>query len=200
MRIIGLTGGIASGKSTASAMLAQMGASIIDADALARQAVEPGSPALAEISRRFPGTVGPDGRLDRAKLANRIFGQERERLALNAIVHPRVHEAFLKRAGELAKQGVEVTLYDAALLFENDLDQIMDGVILIAAPREVQISRLMERNGLTEREAEERIAAQMPLEEKARRATWVVDNSGDLAATRVRLAKIWDEIRQHHEL
>ena len=196
MRIIGLTGGIASGKSTASAMLAQMGATVIDADALAREVVEPGSPALAEISQRFPGTVGPDGRLDRAKLGDRIFGQKRERTALNAIVHPRVHEAFLKRAGELAKQGVEVILYDAALLFENDLDQIMDGVILIAVPPEVQISRLMDRNGLTQREAEDRIAAQMPLDEKARRARWVVDNSGDLAATRARLTKIWDEIRR----
>jgi len=196
MRIIGLTGGIASGKSTASAMLAQMGATVIDADALAREVVEPGSPALAEISRRFPGTVDADGRLDRAKLADRIFGQERERTALNAIVHPRVHEAFLKRAGELAKQGLQVILYAAALLFENDLDQIMDGVILIAVPPEVQISRLMERNGLTQREAEDRIAAQMPLEEKARRARWVVNNSGDLSATRARLTKIWDEIRR----
>ena len=196
MRIIGLTGGIASGKSTATAMLAQMGATVIDADALAREVVEPGSPALAEIGRRFPGTVGADGRLDRSKLADRIFGQEHERRALNAIVHPRVHEAFLKRADELAKQGIEVILYDAALLFENDLDQILDGVILIAVPPEVQISRLQERNGLTRREAEERIAAQMPLEQKARRATWVVDNAGSLAATRARLAKIWDEIRQ----
>ena len=196
MRIIGLTGGIASGKSTASAMFAQMGATVIDADALAREVVEPGSPALAEINRRFPGTVGPDGHLDRAKLAARIFGDERERIALNAIVHPRVHQAFLKRANELAERGVEVILYDAALLFENDLDQILDGVILVAVPPEVQISRLMERNGLTRREAEERIAAQMPLEQKARRATWVVDNAGDLTATRARLASIWDEIRQ----
>ena len=196
MRIIGLTGGIASGKSTASAMFAQMGATVIDADALAREVVEPGSPALAEINRRFPGTVGPDGHLDRAELAARIFGDERERIALNAIVHPRVHQAFLKRANELAERGVEVILYDAALLFENDLDQVLDGVILIAAPPEVQISRLVERNGLTRREAEERIAAQMPLQEKARRATWVVDNSGDLTGTRARLAKIWDEIRR----
>src|SRR5262249_17870678 len=122
MRIIGLTGGIASGKSTASAMLTQMGATVIDADALAREVVEPGSPALEEIGRRFPGTVGPDGRLDRAKLAARIFDQEPERKALNGIVHPRVHQAFLKRAKALAKQGLEVILYDAALLFENDLD------------------------------------------------------------------------------
>ncbi len=199
MRTIGLTGGIASGKSTVSQMLSEMGAQVIDADALAREVVEPGTPALKEISRRFPGVVDADGRLDRAKLADRIFGQEQERLALNAIVHPRVQEAYLNKAHALAKQGTEVIIYDAALLLENGLDRKMDGVILVTVPREVQISRLIARNGLTgltRGEAEARIASQMPLKEKAKRATWLVDNSGDLAATRARIAAIWDEIRR----
>jgi dephospho-CoA kinase len=196
MRTIGLTGGIASGKSTVSKMLSELGAHVIDADALAREVVEPGTPALKEIARRFPGVVGADGRLDRAQLADRIFGQEQERLALNAIVHPRVQEAYLNKAQALAKQGTEVIIYDAALLLENGLDRKMDGVILVTVPREVQISRLIARNGLTRDEAEARIASQMPLEEKAKRATWLVDNSGDLAATRARIAAIWNEIRQ----
>jgi dephospho-CoA kinase len=196
MRTIGLTGGIASGKSTVSKMLSEMGAQVIDADALAREVVEPGTAALKEISRRFPGVVGADGRLDRAQLADRIFGQEQERLALNAIVHPRVQEAYLNKAHALAKQGTEVIIYDAALLLENGLDRKMDGVILVTVPREVQISRLIARNGLTRGEAEARIASQMPLEEKAKRATWLVDNSGDPAATRARIAAIWDEIRR----
>ena len=196
MRTIGLTGGIASGKSTVSRMLSEMGAPVIDADALAREVVEPGTPALKEISRRFPGVVGADGRLDRAKLADRIFGQEQERLALNAIVHPRVQEAYLNKAHALAKQGTEVIIYDAALLLENGLDRKMDGVILVTVPPEIQISRLIARNGLTRGEAEARIASQMPLKEKAKRATWLVDNSGDLAATRARIAAIWDEIRR----
>jgi dephospho-CoA kinase len=196
MRTIGLTGGIASGKSTVSKMLSEMGAQVIDADALAREVVEPGTAALKEISRRFPGVVGADGRLDRAQLADRIFGQEQERLALNAIVHPRVQEAYSNKAHALAKQGTEVIIYDAALLLENGLDRKMDGVILVTVPREVQISRLIARNGLTRGEAEARIASQMPLEEKAKRATWLVDNSGDPAATRARIAAIWDEIRR----
>jgi dephospho-CoA kinase len=158
--------------------------------------VEPGTAALKEISRRFPGVVGADGRLDRAQLADRIFGQEQERLALNAIVHPRVQEAYSNKAHALAKQGTEVIIYDAALLLENGLDRKMDGVILVTVPREVQISRLIARNGLTRGEAEARIASQMPLEEKAKRATWLVDNSGDPAATRARIAAIWDEIRR----
>jgi dephospho-CoA kinase len=196
MRTIGLTGGIASGKSTVSKMLSEMGAQVIDADALAREVVEPGTAALKEISRRFPGVVGADGRLDRAQLADRIFGQEQERLALNAIVHPRVQEAYSNKAHALAKQGTEVIIYDAALLLENGLDRKMDGVILVTVPREVQISRLIARNGLTRGEAEARIASQMPLEEKAKRATWLVDNSGDPAATRARIAAIWDKIRR----
>jgi dephospho-CoA kinase len=196
MRTIGLTGGIASGKSTVSQMLRELGAHVIDADALAREVVEPGTPALKEISRRFPGVVGADGRLDRAQLADRIFGQEQERLALNAIVHPRVQEAYLNKAQALAKQGTKVIIYDAALLLENGLDRKMDGVILVTVPREIQISRLIARNGLTRGEAEARIASQMPLEEKAKRATWLVDNSGDLAATRARVTAIWDEIRR----
>ena len=196
MRTIGLTGGIASGKSTVSKMLSEMGAPVIDADALAREVVEPGTAALKEISRRFPGVVGADGRLDRAQLADRIFGQEQERIALNAIVHPRVQEAYLNKAHALAKQGTEVIIYDAALLLENGLDRKMDGVIMVTVPREVQISRLIARNGLTRGEAEARIASQMPLKEKAKRATWLVDNSGDLAATRARIAAIWDEIRR----
>jgi dephospho-CoA kinase len=196
MRTIGLTGGIASGKSTVSQMLTEMGAQVIDADALAREVVEPGTPALKEISRRFPGVVGADGRLDRAQLADRIFGQEKERLALNAIVHPRVQEAYLNKARALARRGAKVIIYDAALLLENELDRTMDGVILVTVPSEIQISRLVARNGLTRREAEARIASQMPLEEKAQRATWLVDNSGDLAATRARVAAIWNEIRR----
>ncbi len=196
MRTIGLTGGIASGKSTVSQMLSEMGAHVIDADALAREVVEPGTAALKEISRRFPGVVGADGRLDRSQLADRIFGQEQERLALNAIVHPRVQEAYLNKARALAKRGTKVIIYDAALLLENGLDRKMDGVILVTVPPEIQISRLIARNGLTRDEAKARIASQMPLEEKAKRATWLVDNSGDLAATRALVAAIWDEIRR----
>ena len=195
MRIIGLTGGIASGKSTVSAMLRQMGAQVIDADEIARQVVEPGSPALAEISRRFPGVIGPDGRLDRAQLADRIFANPADRAALNAIVHPRVHRAFLEKTRALAEAGTEAVIYDAALLIENELHRQMDGVILVTATPEIQVARLTARNHLSRDQAQARLASQMPISQKAPFARWIIDNSGDLANTRAQAVKVWNEIQ-----
>lgn len=195
MRIIGLTGGIATGKSTVSSIFRDLGAEVIDADEIARQVVVPGSPAFFEIERRFPAMIGPDGRLDRPKLAALIFRQPKERAALNAIVHPRIHQAFLAKRAALAQRGVPVALYDAALLIENGLQHGMDGVILVTAPRELQIARLRQRNGLDRREAEARLAAQMPLEAKERFARWIIDNSGDLASTRAQVATVWSAIQ-----
>jgi len=143
MRVIGLTGGIASGKSTVAQMLTDLGVAVIDADELARQVVEPGEPALAEIAQRFPGVLTPEGRLNRPLLGEKIFGAESERLALNAIVHPRIHQLFLEKMRALAASGVDVAVYDAALLIENKLDQRMDGVIVVLVPPEVQVSRLV---------------------------------------------------------
>jgi dephospho-CoA kinase len=195
MRIIGLTGGIATGKSTVSAMLRQLGAHVIDADEIARQVVEPQSEALAEIGRRFAGVIAPDGRLDRAKLASRIFTSPDDRAALNAIMHPLIQQAFLDEARDLTQRGVRVAIFDAALLIEKGLHEKMNGVILVTAPRETQIARLRERNGLTREEAEARLASQMPLEEKARSAQWIIDNSADLEATRAQVRKLWDSIQ-----
>jgi len=195
MRIIGLTGGIASGKSTVSAMLRQMGAQVIDADEIARQVVEPGSPALAEIARRFPGVMGADGRLDRAQLADRIFADPAERAALNTIVHPRVHQVFVDQTRALAEAGGDTVIYDAALLIENGLHRQMDGVILVTTTPELQLSRLMARNKLPRDQAQARLASQMPLSQKAPFARWIVDNSGDLANTQLQVVKIWGSIR-----
>jgi len=127
MRVIGLTGGIASGKSTVTTMFRALGAEVIDADQVARQVVEPGTPAVEEIARRFPGVVDPAGRLDRGALAARIFSAPAERRALEAILHPRIQEEVRRRIGELEQAGVPVVLYDAALLFENGLQQ-PDGI------------------------------------------------------------------------
>lgn len=195
MQIIGLTGGIASGKSTVSSMLREMGAQVIDADEIARQVVEPGSPALAEIARRFPGVIGTDGRLDRARLADRIFADPSERSALNAIVHPRVHQAFLDKSEAIARAGANTVIYDAALLIENGLHRQMDGVILVTATPELQRARLMARSHLSPEQAEARLAAQMPLSQKVPLARWLVANSGDLASTRLQVAKVWQSIR-----
>jgi dephospho-CoA kinase len=194
IRLVGLTGGIASGKSTVSQMLRDLGADVIDADALAREVVEPGTPGLQEVSRRFPGVLGPDGRLDRAKLGARIFFDPQERAALNAILHPLIQEEFRRRTAALERQGKPLVVYDAALLIENGLHRQMDAVVVVSAPDEVQRRRLMERNGLTSAEADARIASQMPLREKVQQATWVVDNGGPLEATRAQVERIWKEL------
>ena len=195
MRIIGLTGGMATGKSTVSAMLRELGAAVIDADEIAREVVVPGSPAYLDIQQRFPDVIGPDGRLDRAKLAGVIFSSASERAALNAIIHPRIHQAFLEKKGALAKRGVPVAIYDAALLIENGLHHQMDGVILVTAPRDLQIARLRQRNGLTQDESEARLSSQMPLSEKERFASWIIDNSGELSRLRAQVAEVWNAIQ-----
>lgn len=191
VRVVGLTGGIASGKSTVSQMLRELGAPIVDADVVAREVVEPGTPGLEEIADRFPGVIGADGRLDREKLAARVFGQDEERRALNAILHPRIQRAVVEQVEALARQGHRLVIYDAPLIVENGLHQILDGVILVAVPREVQVERLMARNGVSRDAAEARIRAQLPLEEKKKVATWIVDNAGSLEHTRAQVESIW---------
>lgn len=191
MKLYGLTGGIASGKSTVSRMLRELGAHVLDADVIAREVVEPGTPGLQAVAERFPGVLGPDGRLDRAKLGARVFGDPKERAALNALLHPLIGQQFMLRTQALAEQGVERVLYDAPLLIENRLHEGMDGVVLVWVPREVQKARLMARDGLDEAAAEARLAAQLPLDEKRQHATWVVDNSGELGTTRTRVEEVW---------
>ncbi len=191
MKIYGLTGGIASGKSTVSRMLRELGAQVLDADVIAREVVEPGTPGLAAVAERFPGVLGPDGRLDRAKLGARVFGDPQERAALNALLHPLIGQQFLLRTQALAEAGVERLLYDAPLLIENRLHEAMNGVVLVWVPREVQRARLMARDGLDEAAAEARLAAQLPLDEKRQHATWLVDNSGNLEATRAQVEEVW---------
>ncbi|MEW5737408.1 MAG: dephospho-CoA kinase [Myxococcota bacterium] len=195
MHLFGLTGGIATGKSTVTKMFAALGVPIIDADVVAREVVEPGQPALEEIARRFPGVVDAQGRLDRARLGARIFHDAAERAALNAITHPRIQQAVLEKTAALARAGAPRVLYDAALLIENGLHRGMHGVVLVVAPPEVQRARLMERDRLSEAEAEARIASQMPLDEKRKHATWIVDNSGSLEETRRQVERIFEAMK-----
>jgi len=195
MRVVGLTGGIASGKSTVSAMFRELGAEVIDADEVARDVVEPGTAGLLELARRFPGVVDASGRLDRAELGRRIFADPAERRALEGILHPRIREEVARRMEALARAGVTVVLYDAALLIENGLHRGMDGVVLVSVPESVQRSRLAARDGLEEAAISARLAAQLPLADKRASATWVVDNGGTLDETRAQVRRIWDEIR-----
>lgn len=194
MKLYGLTGGIASGKSTVSRMFRELGAEVLDADVIAREVVEPGTPGLQAVAERFPGVVGTDGRLDRAKLAARVFGDARERAALNALLHPLIGQQFLVRTQALAEAGHARVLYDAPLLIENRLHEAMEGVVLVWVPREVQKARLMSRDVLDEAAAEARLLAQLALDDKRQHATWLVNNSGDLEATRARVHEVWSDI------
>jgi dephospho-CoA kinase len=200
MKLIGLTGGIASGKSTVVQMLRELGARVLDADVIAREVVEPGTPALAEIAARFPGVLTPDGRLDRARLGERIFAHPEERRALNAIIHPRIGAAFLEKTEALREAGATELVYDAPLLIENRLHEGMDAVIVVWVPREAQLARLMARDGLARTQAEARLAAQLPLDEKRRFATHVVDNSGTREQTRAQVGRIWASLRAPAEV
>ena len=194
-RFIGLTGSIATGKSTVAQLLVAHGAALLDADLIAREVVAPGQPALAEIAQRFKGVVGPDGALDRQKLGDRIFANPADREALNAITHPRIQAAVLARTQALSRSAVPVVIYDAALLIENKLHEAMDGVILVTAPPEVQRQRLIARNALSADQADARIAAQLPQEEKLKFATWVIDNGGPHEATRRQVDALWETLK-----
>lgn len=194
MKLIGLTGGIASGKSTVSTLLRELGAAVLDADVIAREVVERGAPALREISERFPFAVTPAGTLDRKALGEWVFPRPDERAALNAIIHPRIQEAFREKTAALERAGVTHVVYDAPLLIENGLHHAMDAVVVVSVPREVQRERLMARDGLTVEQAEARLASQLPLSEKVKLATHVVDNAGDRQHTREQVERIWGSL------
>lgn len=197
MKRIGLTGGIASGKSTVARLLAERGVPVVDADRLAREVVEPGTPGLAAIAARWPEVV-PGGVLDRKALGAIVFARPSERAALEAIVHPRIREESERRLRELEARGAERAVYEAALLFENDLDAGMDATILVALDPELQVARLVARDGIPPEAARERLAAQLPLEAKKARATFVVDNGGTPEQLRERLDRVWAEVEARY--
>jgi dephospho-CoA kinase len=180
VRLVGLTGGIASGKSTFAAALRGRGVPVVDADALAKAAVAPGTAALAEIARAFgPGVLAPDGGLDRRRMAALVFSDPEARRRLEAITHPAVRAAMLEETRRLADAGHDLAFYDTPLLYEVGLDRVLDCVVVVWAPQAVQRARLVARDGLAPVEADARIAAQLPIDEKAARADVVVENVGD---------------------
>jgi dephospho-CoA kinase len=191
VRVLGLTGGIGSGKSVVTSMFAQLGADVIDADQLARDVVQPGQPALEEIATTFGRDILlPDGRLDRGKLGRIIFADAVARSTLNAITHPRIRE---RMDAEIAARGSRpgVLILDIPLLYENDRTAGLEAVIVVWVDPQTQLRRLIERGGLKPEEARERIAAQMPLDEKRARADGVIDNSGSLENTRRQVEAIY---------
>ena len=184
MRVLGLTGGIGSGKTMVGAMFTELGAELIDADQMAREVVEPGQPALDEIVTSFGRDILlPDGRLDRRTLAAIVFADASARARLNAITHPRIRER-MDAAIAARRDRAGVLIVDIPLLFENLRTGVVEKVIVVWVDPQTQMRRLIERGGLTEEEAHQRIAAQMPLDEKRRLADYVIDNRGTPAETR----------------
>jgi dephospho-CoA kinase len=188
LRVIGLTGGIGSGKSTVARTIAERGIPIIDADQLAREATEPGSPALREIAAAWPQAIDADGRLNRRRLGQIVFGDAQARGRLEAIIHPAIVALSTARAAALAAQGHRVGFYEASLLVETGRYQELDGLVVVDAPEAVRVARVMARDGITEAEVRARIAAQMPMAAKRRVATVVIENEGDREALRARVA------------
>jgi dephospho-CoA kinase len=194
MRLIGLTGGIGSGKSTVARLLVERGAALVDADLLAREVVEPGTPALAEIGAEFgPGVIRPDGTLDRPALGAVVFGDEARRLRLNAITHPRVGALMQERIAAALASDAPLVVVDVPLLFEGARQSQFEGVLLVWVPPAMQLQRLVERDGMSEDEARRRVAAQMPIDDKRAMAAWVIDNSGSVADTSRQVEAWWRE-------
>lgn len=188
---IGLTGGIASGKSTVSAMLRSYSIPVIDADQAARDVVEPGTETLARIVDHFgQGVLNEDGTLARKKLGAIIFQDEAERKALNGVIHPAVRKRMAEWKDHYLAQGETTIVYDIPLLFESELFYLVDKVLLVYVDQQTQLSRLMSRDQAGEADARKRIASQMSLEEKRKRADAVIDNSGTKVETEAQLKEI----------
>jgi dephospho-CoA kinase len=197
MLMIGLTGGIGSGKSTVAASLARRGAIVIDADAIAREVVEPGMPALAKLVERFGADIlRPDGSLDRPALAEKAFVSDETRKDLEGITHPAIGAEFIRRVSEAPQDAVLV--HDVPLLVEANRAGDYAGVIVVDAPVEVRLSRLVGR-GVARDDAERRIALQASDEERRKVATWWVDNAGDLDALEKQVEAIWTDLQTMRE-
>lgn len=191
MRVLGLTGGIGSGKSMVAQMFAQLGAVVIDADQLARELVEPGQPALQEIVATFgPDVLRADGHLDRPKLADIIFANSAERAKLDAITHPRIR-ARMDEEITARRSAPGVLIADIPLLYENERAKSVESVIVVWVDPQTQLRRIRQRDGLSDEAARRRIAAQMPLDEKRARADHLIDNTGSLEDTRRQVKVIY---------
>jgi dephospho-CoA kinase len=190
MQWIGLTGGIATGKSTVSRILRDKGFAVVDADILAREAVQIGTAANLEINRAFgPDVILPNGDLNRARIGEIVFSDRSKLALLESIIHPEVRRLALERKAELASKGVRAAFYDVPLLFEKNMEPLFDSVVVVAARPELQRSRLILRNGFSPAEADKRIASQIPIEEKVKRANHVIRNDGSVTDLEAAVAR-----------
>lgn len=195
---IGLTGGIASGKSTVAKILQGLGAGVVDADALAREVVAPGTEGLRELVRAFgSGILVADGSLDRKRLGTIVFNDNDARGKLNAITHPRIAALSAERIAAFQASEVPYIVYEAALLVEGGLHRAMNALVVVTSDATKQTARIRTRDGLEAHDAAARIAAQLPTADKVAVADYVIENNGDLTALRERTEQVHREILQH---
>jgi dephospho-CoA kinase len=194
--LVGLTGGIATGKSTVSAIFRELGCIVIDADVLAREVVEPGQPAYERIVGAFGRDVlSPDGALDRKALGSIVFADPQRRKELEAITHPEIRARLAARLAELTEQGFDgIVIFDAAVMIESGNYRNMDRLVVVTADAEAQVRRQRERDGASVEAATRRIASQMPLAEKVKLADHVIDNAGTREATAARVAEVHEAL------
>ena len=200
MLLVGLTGNIGSGKSTVDQLLSERGATIIDADVLARRAVEIGTPGYRSIVERWGTSIlGPDGMLDRGALRRIVFSDPAELEQLNTLVHPEVERMRATLVEAARVRGDKLVVCDVPLLFERKMTDLFDRIVLVDAPRPVRLERLVRERGLRETEAMDMIVAQMPAELKRARADFVIDNIGTLTELDARVAEVWSALEQAAE-
>jgi len=195
LKLIGLTGGAGSGKSTVAQMLRDLGAVVLDADVAAHTVYEPGSLGFDLIEREFGPDYVRDGKIDRARLGELVFRDPEARARLNAIVHPLVREWMAAATASALMRGAEVVVQDVPLLFENGLERLYSDVLLVHVPAGMQIERLVDGRGLDEERARAIVAAQMPIDDKRERAGFVIDNSGSVDDTRRQVEEVWARVR-----
>lgn len=197
MLVVGLTGGIATGKTTVAAMFAELGAWRINTDQLARLVVQPGNPAWEAIVRYFGGDIlDNSGHLDRKKLGDIIFAKPQMRDVLNTMTHPPIRALLREELAQARDQNATVALVEVPLLYEARFDRDVDRVLVVTTSEVSQLTRLMERSNLSEKDARLRIEAQMPVAEKASRADFVINNEGTLEETKDQVLKIWQILMQ----
>jgi dephospho-CoA kinase len=200
MKWFGLTGGIASGKSSVSQILKNEGFAVVDADAIAREVVEAGSPGLSAVRAHF-GTeiLKPDGGLDRKKLGQLVFGHPEKLLQLENILHPLVKQETLRQRQDHQAKGRDFVFYDVPLLFEKKMEKDFDGIIVVTASDDLQRRRMKARDQLSDAEVSNRLQSQIPLAEKIKRATWVIENHGSLQDLRVAVLDLIQKIQSGKE-
>lgn len=195
MKLIGLTGGAGSGKSTVAEMFRQLGAAVVDADEATHAVYAPGTPGFEAVVREFGEEFVRNGVIDRKKLGEVVFNEPAQRRRLNAIVHPLVRQWMAERTAVAVEGGAEVVVQDVPLLFENGLQGLFSETVLVYALPAIQVRRLIEERGLSAARAGAMLAAQMPIDEKRPLADFVIDNNGSLDETRRQVEEVWARVR-----